>query len=278
MAVSNHQFGIIIPSFNDARILHSISSVRAADSGNLARIYVIDALSKPELLRSIERSLRHQDVLVSESDRGIFDALNKGLDQTTEPYIGWLGADDFYPPDLRFSELLSDLESHRLDVILMDTVFVDGFRVRRRTIASPPTKMNYKLGLLVPHFSSFWRKERIGKERFDIAYKNAADQGFFLGLISNGPLKYKVDNRVGLIARLGGASTGGVRRILRANLSSIALYRRHMGLPTALVAVMMKLLRKVYWSLRFRPYPVIDGLSDAIVKLIEDSNRPGDSR
>jgi hypothetical protein len=47
-----------------------------------------------------------------------------------------------------------------------------------------------------------------------------------------------------------------------------------MGMPLAIFAVAMKLLRKLYWSARFERYPLVDDLSISIVDLIRGSHAP----
>lgn len=81
---------IIIPSFNDLRILRAIESVRRFDDVGQASIVVVDGGSKPEVVAKIAEYLTADDILISEPDKGIFDALNKVLQRVRQRTLAGL--------------------------------------------------------------------------------------------------------------------------------------------------------------------------------------------
>lgn len=87
-------FAVIIPAFNAAEKLErSIDSVLS--NGGLAELFVIDGGSAdgtPELLR------RYGLRWISEPDRGVYDAMNKGIALSSAPYLYFLGAGDVLRP------------------------------------------------------------------------------------------------------------------------------------------------------------------------------------
>ena len=216
MTSSAQSIGIVIASFNDNRIIHTITSIKAADPHRVSRIYVMDAGSRPAVVDAIKLVLRPHDVLVSERDAGIYDGINKGLDRVKEEFVGWLGSDDFFTQNVNFDEILSRFAHGHLDCLIFDIAFIDDYGVARRSLAHAPTPNNYLLGKLVLHYSSFWRRSTIGTLRFDLQFPVAADQDFFLQLVSQKKLAYEIDNRVGTVMRLGGASTGGAACVFTA--------------------------------------------------------------
>jgi glycosyltransferase len=254
---SEPKLGIIIPSYNDPRIRQAIASVRDSDRDNLTRIYVVDGGSGDLTLTVIGEALRATDVLISEKDAGIFDALNKGLGYVKEEYFGWIGSDDFFVSDINFPQIVSLFQKLDVDCVLFDTIFIDDFKLRRRSFACRPSYLNYCTGRLFPHFSSFWKRETVGDLRFDLGYKIAADIDFFLRLISARAPTSWVENRVGTIMRMGGVSTAGVRQVYRSNLESFDIYRKKLGAPIAAFAVFAKLAIKMVWTLRTRSSPVV---------------------
>lgn len=257
--------GILLPSFNDERIVHTVMSIRLADPEGVTRIYVIDGGSSETLLATIRKCLRDHDVLTSERDKGVFDALNKGLDTVREPYLGWLGSDDFYTGEMNFSELASRFERDKLDCVLFAAALLDDVKVRRVTYPYPPTLNSYRLGRFVPHFSSFWSRDAIGDKRFDLRYAIAADHDFFLRVITQRRLRFHTDQRIGTGARLGGISTGSWKRIYQANRDCIEIYSRYMGRAVALFAVSQKLLSKLgLRQLRERP-PLMGDTLNAVI-------------
>jgi glycosyltransferase len=265
MTSSAQSIGIVIASFNDNRIIHTITSIKAADPHRVSRIYVMDAGSRPAVVDAIKLVLRPHDVLVSERDAGIYDGINKGLDRVKEEFVGWLGSDDFFTQNVNFDEILSRFAHGHLDCLIFDIAFIDDYGVARRSLAHAPTPNNYLLGKLVLHYSSFWRRSTIGTLRFDLQFPVAADQDFFLQLVSQKKLAYEIDNRVGTVMRLGGASTGGTARILSANRETFHVYKKYMGAPLAALAVAIKLLRKIVWKLTASRYPILKEFTNSML-------------
>lgn len=146
MSAPAYAIGIIIPSFNDCRILHTVMSIRIADPENISRAYIIDGGSRLGLIEELRPLLRPQDVLISEPDRGIFDALNKGLDRVEEELIGWLISDDFYTRNVKFNEVVHEFSKNGIDCLIFDVMYVDNYGGGRRSLAMPPTPGNYRQG------------------------------------------------------------------------------------------------------------------------------------
>tara|TARA_R110002051_G_scaffold72980_2_gene131927 strand:- start:801 stop:1610 length:810 start_codon:yes stop_codon:yes gene_type:complete len=264
------QIGIIVPSFRDERIAHTILSIVMLDHNNLTRIYILDGGSPDGILKTIKAYLRPHDILVSERDKGIFDALNKGLDMVAEPYFGWLGSDDFYTSSVNFAEIVERFTSERLDCMIFGTAFIDDFKVRRSTAACAPTIGNYTIGRLIPHFSSFWRTATVGSLRFSLDHPIAADMDFFVRLVKSRQLRSCCKTQIGTIMRLGGASTGGAKRILMANWDTFRIFTRYMGHGVAAFAVGMKLFNKTLSLLFFfrQPVPLTKELTSAIIRTV----------
>ena len=265
-ALLSPQIGVIIPSFNDARIVHAIWSVTKHDPTGLTRLYIIDGGSRQEIIDLIRRHIRPHDYFITERDRGIFDALNKGLDVVSEELLTWLGSDDFFTQHIDFPSVVDAFASERLDCYVFDLVYADDIRARRRTRAVAPTLPNSRLGRHVQHFSSFWRMSRIGKTRFDLTYKIAGDIEFFCRMAESEPLKTKLDHRVGTIARLGGNSSKDLWRILIANLEVYRIYCRHMGPVGASFATVCKLIRKTSSQFINPHYGIVGEMTDLIIR------------
>ena len=103
---------IITVSFNAASTLkQTIESVLAQDYPNI-EYWVIDGGSTDgtkELLESYGSRIHY----ISEPDRGIYDAFNKGLARVTGEFVGVIGADDFYPTQMLFVRLWIRLIENR---------------------------------------------------------------------------------------------------------------------------------------------------------------------
>lgn len=271
---AGRRIGVIVLSFNDPRIVHTIVSIKQRDTHNLTRIYIVDGGSKPEIVDLIGRHLRPHDVYRSERDRGIFDGLNKGLDLVTEDLMTWFGSDDIMSRNIDLDSIVREFDKAPLDCLLHDILFIDDFGACRRSVAVAPTLANYRRGMHIPHFGSYWRMSTIGNTRFDLRYPSASDQDFFLTLIEMRKLAFSIDNRVGTLARLGGASTGGVLRILKSNMEVYDIYKRHLGAVGGLIATISKLASKMFTKFPKPRYPVLDEFTSCILDQGGEATRP----
>lgn len=142
---ATRRLSIIIPSYNDPRIVEAMRSVRRFDDTGCVRLIVIDGASKQAVKDLITPLLGPDDLFMSEPDRGIFDALNKGLDHCTTEFIGWLGSDDIFTGKVPASRVIAALENH--DLFVAGTAVFRGDRIRRVTHALPSRLGLVRFGL-----------------------------------------------------------------------------------------------------------------------------------
>lgn len=88
-------------------IAHCIESVLKQTYNNIEHV-VIDGGSTDGTKEIIETYKDKLGYYISEKDKGIFDALNKGIKQSTGDIIGILNSDDFFIKPIRFQKLLTD--------------------------------------------------------------------------------------------------------------------------------------------------------------------------
>lgn len=231
---------IIIPSYKDGRIIRAIRSIRRFDDTGKVQIVVIDGGSEDDLLSRIRTELHAEDILISERDRGIFDALNKGLRCAGGNLIGWIGSDDVFHDQVK----ASDIERHLAgaDVVVGGTAMVDRNKVKRVFwLSSQPEKAVFA-GLHNPHFSTFGRAEVFRRAQFDIE-SPVADIKYFLDVFSAGPIT-NVDRRIVMLQQVGGYSNGSWRKTLRNAVLIHRLYMERRSFLGALSASGLRLIPK----------------------------------
>lgn len=233
---------IIIPSFNDLRILGAIDSVRDFDDAGLASILVVDGGSHPTVVSQISERLTDRDVLISEPDQGIFDALNKGLDAVDTDFIGWIGSDDRFSGEVKSSEVLGRLKAS--DLFVGATAHVKGATVTRITPSWPARRGLVRYGLNNPHFSTFGRSELLKQERFRLGLRGS-DIEYFLRVFARAPVVSATD-KICTLMEEGGFSNSSYRAILRTNAELFRVYRAQSSMPIATLAIVVKLGFKVY--------------------------------
>jgi glycosyltransferase len=245
------RLAIILPSFKDVRIGQAIDSIRAFDDARTVRIIVIDGGSPQDVLDIIAPKLEPDDILVSEPDRGIFDALNKGLDRSSLDYVGWLGSDDLFTGQLKSSEVLAQLENH--DLLVGNLALIGGNQVRRITHSKPSIWGLAKYGLHNPHYATFGRRELLTSDRFDADHAGS-DIEYFIKIFSRSP-RVAASSRLVTLQREGGFSTRSLRRVADTNLALFHVYRRHVGFSGAALALTLKLGYKALGVGFFKLFP-----------------------
>ena len=175
---------VITATYNSGTTLRdTLESVLAQTYPDIEHI-VVDGGSTDntmELVREYEPRYNGRLRYVSEPDKGIYDAMNKGIGMATGEVIGILNSDDFYTSADTVETLIGELERLKVDAVFGDIHFVDsdnlGKCVRYYSSAGF-RRWKMLLGFMPAHPSFYCRKEAY--ERFGLFktfYKVAADFG-----------------------------------------------------------------------------------------------------
>lgn len=172
------KFSIITVTYNAESVLEdTIQSVITQTYKNVEYI-LIDGGSKDKTLQIIDRYKEHIHTIVSEPDKGLYDAMNKGIQRATGDYLCFLNAGDELHEDDTLQLMVHSLtESTLPDVLYGDTAIVDeeGHFLHMRRL-TPPENLNwksFKQGMLVCHQAFFARRDLI--EPYDLHYRFSAD-------------------------------------------------------------------------------------------------------
>lgn len=158
---------------------------------------------------------------ICEPDKGIYDAMNKGIRMATGDVVGLLNSDDFYTTSNVLSTVAATLKNDSLDAVYGDIHFVNDGDLKKcvRYYSSRPFRRWWmRFGFMPAHPSFYCRREVYMKYgTFDISYKVAADFECLLRLIFIHRIKIKYLPLDFVTMRTGGASTSGMsshKRIL----------------------------------------------------------------
>ena len=209
--------------------------------------FVVDGGSSDQSL-DIIKSFGSKARYLSEPDRGIYDALNKGLAHTHGDIVGFLNADDFYPTT-NVLRTVVDAFRHNpdLDIVYGDLRYVSALneeRIIRHWVAGEFSASALRWGWMPPHPSVFVRRslyQELGG--FNIAYKISGDYDFTLRAFGSGKYKALYIPKDFVHMRTGGISNTGFTNLSRKSYEDWTVARSH-GLP-ATVTVFLKLVRKL---------------------------------
>ena len=162
------KFTVVTCTYNAERVLQrTLDSVNKQTYCNIEHL-IIDGVSKDKTLamvRAYQNRAKagenaHEIVVYSEPDKGLYDAMNKGIDRATGDYLVFLNAGDVFPSDdtLEYVEGCVGEGENLPGVLYGDTDIVnDEGRFLRHRRLSPPKKLNwrsFKWGMLVCHQAS----------------------------------------------------------------------------------------------------------------------------
>lgn len=234
---------IITVAFNAAHtIADTLESVAAQTYPHIEHI-VVDGASTDGTQAIVERHGKHVARMISEPDRGIYDAMNKGLRLATGDVIGFLNADDVYADDEVLDRVAAIMQREKLDALFGDAEFVspaqpDRSLRRYRSERFRPDRIAW--GWMPAHPTLFLRRqvyERFGQFRTD--YRIAGDFELVARMFHGGTLRYRHVPEVLVRMRTGGISTGGWRNTLLLNREVLRACREN-GIRTNLPKILSK--------------------------------------
>ena len=184
---------------------------------------------------------------MSEPDKGIYDALNKGLVRATGDVVGLMHSDDFFADDHvlkrvaeTFADPLVDAAYGDLDYVAKD----DTSRIIRRWRSGEYNAAKLARGWMPPHPTLYLRRsviERLGG--YDTRYKIAADYDAILRYFGQGQIRAVYIPHVLVKMRVGGESNRSLAKIwLKTREDYSALRRNGVG---GVGAIAWKNLRKL---------------------------------
>jgi glycosyltransferase involved in cell wall biosynthesis len=164
----------------EAYIERTLQSVFEQSCAEEIDYVVVDGASKDRTLEIIEANKAQINQVISEKDKGIYDAMNKGMQMAKGDYILFLNAGDTFASATTLKNLLHELSGNP-DVLYGEAVFVnnEGQSLGIRSEVTPhrlPAQLSwrdFKYGMLVCH-QAFIAKRSIAP-LFDLQYKLSSD-------------------------------------------------------------------------------------------------------
>jgi len=188
------------------------------------------------------------DVLVSEPDKGIYDAMNKGLARATGEIIGFVNAGDLLMTTDTIAHVVDAFRRSHADAVYGDIIMVDEhdiFKVHRTWLSGTYHRENFRKGWMPPHVGTFIKKsvyDRFG--HFNTDLRIGADYEILLRFLYKERIPTVHLREVLVRFRLGGMSNGSVKHILKANREVRASWGLN-GLQAPPLLVTRKLWSKV---------------------------------
>lgn len=225
------RISIITATYNSGRTIGDTLESVLRQTYSDVELIVVDGASRDDtmdVVRRYEPRFGGRLHWTSEPDRGIYDAMNKGIARATGDVIGILNSDDFYTSDTVLERVAEAMAGGDVDAVYGDIHYVrdgDLHKCVRYYSSRPFRRGLMRLGFMPAHPSFYCRREvyeRCGT--FDTTYRVAADFENLLRLIYVNHIKTRYLPVDFVTMRTGGASTSGLsshRQIMRDHLRAL---------------------------------------------------------
>jgi glycosyltransferase involved in cell wall biosynthesis len=246
------KISIITATYNSAATVRDTLACIAAQQYPHIEHLIVDGLSKDNTL-DIVNEFPHVAKVISEKDKGIYDAMNKGVKLATGDLIGILNSDDFYTGPTILSKVAAAFEDPAVEVVYGDLQYVkqDNVQLVTRTWRSGTfRKRSLYYGWMPPHPTFFVRRHIYDKcGLFNTTLRSAADYELMLRVLLKYDARAQYIPEVLVKMRAGGMSNASLKNRFRANKEDAMAWKLN-DLKPYFFTMWLKPLRKV---LQFNP-------------------------
>ena len=224
------KISVVTVVFNGAATIAETLASLAQQSHDDIEHIVIDGASTDRTLQIIQDSDWTPDVVVSESDQGLYDAMNKGIALCSGEVIGFLNADDMYEHGDVLKTVAGVFEDSTIDGCYADLVYVDTKNIQsiKRYWTSQPFQSGlFERGWMPAHPTFFVRKsvyEKYGS--FDLRYRFQSDYELTARFMAVNEIPTRYIPEVWVRMRMGGTTNRSLSNIIRGNLESYRACKR----------------------------------------------------
>lgn len=211
-------------------IANAIASIKEQDYSSIEHI-VVDGNSTDNTVRVVRNYMLPNTVLISESDEGIYDAINKGIHLSSGEIIGLLHSDDFFMHKSIISEIAEIFEDPTIDAVYGDLEYVskkNPANVIRHWHAGCFSKIKLRWGWMPPHPTLFLRRrvfESLGV--YDVTFRISSDYDAVLRYFGKGNVKSRYISKVIVRMRVGGESNKSLASIFRKSQEDFRCLRHN---------------------------------------------------
>ena len=192
---------------------------------------IVDGASCDNTLSIIDKYKDHIDLLISEPDKGIYDAMNKGIEAATGDYIAFLNSDDFYTSDDALSQVAKSLKKSKTDCIFGNINYVrteEPSMIVRKWRTGEFVDGGFQLGWHPAH-PTFIVKRDVYKKYggFDLSFSLAADFELMLRFLVHYQISHVYLDKVIIHMRLGGATSSSLSNSIKQNKECYNAFKKN---------------------------------------------------
>lgn len=233
---------------NEVTIRQAIESVLNQSYSNIEYV-IIDGKSQDNTVSIIDEYKNKLGYFISESDKGLYDAMNKGIQAATGSVIGILNSDDLYQDFDVIRDVMQEFNNDsELDILYGDLVYVKNHDINKvvRNWKSKKYYPKFFENANVPPHPALFVRSKVYEEAglFNLNYKLAADYEFMLKVFKKYHFKSKYINRLIIKMRLGGATNQSFSNIFSQNKEILNAWKNN-GLKAPFYIMPLRIFKRL---------------------------------
>jgi glycosyltransferase involved in cell wall biosynthesis len=254
---------IITVTMNSEKYLSDcINSVRRQNYRDIEHI-IIDGKSTDGTLNIIHQNLNHISYWISETDRGMYDAINKGLQMATGDVVGILNSDDMFATADAVKSIVDCFETTGTDSVYGDLVYVDACntqKILRYWKGVSYKRSRFRYGWMPAHPTFYMRRELIDQYGiYENHYYTAADYEFMARYLFLHKVSSRYIDTMLVKMRSGGISNENLKSRLRANRRDFLAMRKNKIPFSFFVSILKPLIKLPQFNSRYaKQYAIED--------------------
>ncbi len=243
------KISIVTVTYNSEKTLEeTILSVLSQNHKDFEHI-IVDGASKDttmEIVKKYEEKYEGKLKYISEPDKGIYDAMNKGIKMATGDIIGLLNSDDKYANDNVLKTISETVEKTNCDGIHGNLLYMDEETMTKAKRKWITKSTNIKTGNITAHPTLYLKKEVYDKlGLYNLKYKVVADYDFMVKLLLNKDIKLVHINEYLIHMRLGGTSSNGLKGYIY-NLKEAYKVLKDNNVKYAVIICFIRIIKTVW--------------------------------
>ena len=240
------KISIVTVTFNaESTIERCIQSVISQSFKNLEYI-IIDGNSNDKTVEIINTYKKHLQFFVSEPDKGIYDAMNKGIKAATGDVVGILNADDFFTSENILNAVSEAFIRQNFDIVYGDLDYINSReKVIRRWRSGKYFPGMFNWGWMPPHPAFYCKRALFDKlGYYSLEYGTAADYELMVRFMHKNELSAFYLNEVMVKMTVGGASNKDLTNRVKGWKFDLKAMRKN-GILFPFITMFFKPVRKI---------------------------------
>jgi glycosyltransferase involved in cell wall biosynthesis len=205
------KISIITVCYNSSATLEkTILSVSSQTYANIEYI-IIDGNSKDNTLSIINNNKDKISKWISESDKGLYDAMNKGIEMATGDLIGILNSDDTFNSKTVIEEIAKFHKNNNIEASVGNIIqHNENGKIIRLYSSKKWNQEKLKIGFMPPHPSIFFKKELFNKfGNYELDFKIGADYELIVRFFLKNKITWAYSGITTTAMLIGGLSSSG---------------------------------------------------------------------